>query len=219
MGKDFNVSVPTCRAQIYRTPIFDACATLSKHTGYEIIKTVDAEEYVTDYTDGCLSDFFGEVLPVVQGMFGNNYFLKRDVLRFCSGSLYRRKLCKLCGHRRCSDHEFCSHNVWSIAHNHRMYHGSYVYFLFHPATTQVKIGTSIQPTKRIRSHRSANAGEIQTLGIIEGSGELEKTIHEDLSEWRAAGKTEWFYYTESVAKYIARIISCVKNLDEENKDG
>jgi hypothetical protein len=214
-GKDFNISVPYCTADIGRSPLLDACDTLSKHTGYKIIRLEEAEEYVTDYTDGCLADFFGEVLPVVRGNFGNNYFLKREVLEFCSNSIFRRKLCKVCGHRKCSDKRFCSDNKWDFESTYREYKGSYVYFLFHPATTLVKIGTSRDPSKRIKSHRSSNAGEIQTLGIVHGSDRLEKSIHQELEQWRAAGKKEWFYYTESVARYISRTISCVENLQKD----
>lgn len=217
LGKDFNISVPTCTADICRSPLLDACDALSRHTGYKIIRQEEAERYVTDYTDGCIADFFGEVLPVVRGTFGNNYYLKREILEFCSKSIFRRKLCKVCGHRQCSDSGFCSESKLDAESTHREYKGSYVYFLFHPATTLVKIGTSVDPTKRIKSHRSANAGEIQTLGIIHGSGYLERAIHQELDQWRAAGKREWFYYTESVAKYISRTISCVKNLNKEIK--
>jgi len=219
-GKDFNISVPYCTADIQRSPLLSACETLSGHTGYKIIRSEEAEKYVTDYTDGFLSDFFEEVLPVVRGNFGNNYYLKREVLKFCSHSIFRRELCKVCGHRKCSDRRFCSDNERDFGSIYRDYRGSgsYVYFLFHPATTLVKIGTSVDPTKRIKSHRSANAGEIQTLGIVHGSDRLEKSIHEELEQWRAAGKKEWFYYTEDVAKYISRTISCLKNLNEENEN-
>ena len=214
-GKDFNISVPYCTADIGKSPRLDACDALSKHTGYNIIRSAVAEEYVKEYTNGYVGDFLNEVSPVVHGTFGNNYYLKRDVLEFCSGSIFRRELCKICGYRQCENSQFCDENRSDIDRIYRAYKGSYVYFLFHPATTLVKVGTSLDPTKRIKSHKSANAGEIQILGIIRGSESLERSIHHELEQWRAAGKKEWFYYTESVAKYISRTISCVENLQKD----
>jgi len=212
-SKNFNISVPYCISRVNGTPILDACNALEKHTGYKIIKSSEAEDYVREYTEETVHTFLENVPPVIQGAFGNDYFLKREVMWFCVHHEVSR--CNFCGDRHCQDYS-CKENRWDFERTNQICE-CYVYFLFHPATAQVKIGHSKNPMTRIQSHRSANAGDVKCLGIIEGSVFLEKNIHYDLSPWKASGKAEWFYYTDPVEKYIERMLSCVnhfKNVDK-----
>lgn len=224
-GKNFNIFVPTCTAVIGKQPILDACNCLSEHTGYSIIKSDETKEIVNKYTNETIYDFRQEVSPVINGTFGNDYYLKREVLEFCSKSTKPVYPCSLCGVRHC-DNYFCRNNSWDFSHNSELYsyrthgkevriHGTdiYVYFIYHIGTRQVKIGHSTNPEKRIQTHLSSNSGEMRVLGIIYGSKFLESSIHQDLKTWLAPGKKEWFFYSETVAKYIQRVLDCVKNYE------
>lgn len=213
-GKHYNIFVPACVAHISRSPILSACDFLEETTGYEIIRSVEAERIIKDYSYRTIHNFKQDVPPVIHGAYNNEYYLKREVFEYCLH--YEQKKCEWCAKRHCKNRE-CEELSWDLKNISREYGDSFVYFLLHPANGQVKIGYSREPIKRVKAHRASNAGEIVCLGVIYGSKNLEGYIHDDLQFYRTAGKKEWFYYTENVKKYIDMIIKNVKNYERTDK--
>ena len=238
---NYNVFVPYCVAHNTRSPILAACDKLEQHTGYKILSKNRVESILREYSNEPVGKFLRsphdlEILefendaekyefdlcrPVIHGTFGNDYYLKRNVFKWIlTGAVWGRakKKCDLCGTRDCEDND-CSRMTESLSQQCRETSEGYVYFLLHPATLQLKVGTTVNPKKRIQTHRSANSGEIKVIGIVKGSPALENSIHYDLRSMnvRIPGKKEWFFYTEQVKEYTDRLISCIENYKEVDK--
>jgi hypothetical protein len=213
-GQHYNVLVPDCVAHISQSPISAAAKAVEEKTGYIIINLSETKNIVKKNSNATLGDFDSTVPPIIPAAFGNNYYLQREVFEFCIWN--SSKKCKWCNKRHCGDWN-CEREIWDLKDVSNRYGESFVYFLYHAAVGQVKIGYSDQPEKRIQAHRASNAGEIQCLGVVYGSKRLEGNIHDELKIWRTSGKREWFYYTDHVEKYINIILSCVKNYDTGNK--
>lgn len=69
----------------------------------------------------------------------------------------------------------------------------------------VKIGFSDNVTKRISQIQTANPKDLSVELIIDGDYAFEQKIHNDLKEFSVKG--EWFYYSDSVKKYIDKLKS------------
>ena len=221
-GADYNIFVPHCVAADSGRPIREACERLERQIGYEIIDTDEVKQLVHKYSHTPVGAFFygddedeprRERKPIVRGRFGNNYYLKREVLEWVVAYSKVKEKCH-CGVRNCKDTD-CRAVTQDLQFAESLFNEGYVYFLLHAATLQLKVGTTIKPKQRIQAHKSANSGEIRTIGVVKGSRELEGNIHQDLTElgFLVPGKKEWFFYSQPVAEYVDRLVMCIENYE------
>ena len=87
---------------------------------------------------------------------------------------------------------------------------SYVYFI-QSREGPIKIGYSTDPKRRIASIDSANHSDLEVIGIVRGTEELEAQIHADLSRYRKCG--EWFEPTSGLLEYIQNILGELGSVD------
>lgn len=218
---DYNIFVPHCVARWGR-PIREACDRLERQTGYKIIDADEVKYLINEYSYTPVARFLycddedgprTERKPIIRGRFGNNYYLKREVLEWVVTHSEVKQKCH-CGVRNCRDAD-CEAVTKDLEFAKRLFDEGYVYFLLHTATLQLKIGTTVKPKKRIQAHKSANAGELKTIGVIKGSRELEGNIHQELTElgFLVPGKREWFFYSQPVAEYVDRLVTCIENYE------
>lgn len=68
----------------------------------------------------------------------------------------------------------------------------------------IKIGTSINPAKRIKSLQGGNSQQLNIIMAFEGGRSLENKIHKDLSEHRDRSREggEFFCRNDAVFKYL-----------------
>jgi hypothetical protein len=64
-----------------------------------------------------------------------------------------------------------------------------VYFVINKQMTRLKIGTSINPAKRLRSIQTGNADSLVIYGTILGDRHFEKQLHDEFAQHRLNG--EW----------------------------
>jgi hypothetical protein len=69
-----------------------------------------------------------------------------------------------------------------------------VYFVINEQMTRLKIGTSINPAKRLRSIQTGNADSLVIYGTILGDRHFEKQLHDEFAQHRLNG--EWFVFAE-----------------------
>ncbi len=66
----------------------------------------------------------------------------------------------------------------------------YVYFIQEKTTLSIKIGSSVKPTNRLKSLKTANPNGLDLIGIIPGDADVEREFHKRFAEHRLEG--EWF---------------------------
>ena len=107
---DYNIFVPHCVARWGR-PIREACDRLERQTGYEIIDAGEVEYLINEYSYTPVARFLycgdedgprTERKPIIRGRFGNNYYLKREVLEWVVTHSEVKQKCH-CGVRNCRD--------------------------------------------------------------------------------------------------------------------
>jgi hypothetical protein len=69
-----------------------------------------------------------------------------------------------------------------------------VYFVINEQMTRLKIGTSVNPEKRLRSIQTGNADTLVIYGTVLGDRHFEKQLHNELRKHRISG--EWFSFPE-----------------------
>ena len=77
-----------------------------------------------------------------------------------------------------------------------------------------KIGSSLDPSKRLNNLQSANPNKLELVSIIEGDKKLEFELHEKFSKDRLNG--EWFNYTKEIKEYFGEIYQ-IKMFDNFTK--
>lgn len=196
-----NVLVRVCTQVYGRRPIGDAIDVLSEFTGMRFIDKEEALTLVRQISSSIPGEVIGRAETVACGGFGRAYYMKRDILRLCAEGAYVK--CEICGVRNCRDidHRRVVDDIFTLE---RCGAGQ-VYFLLHEPTQYVKVGFSTQPTKRLSGHAAAIPGKLTVLGVFPGGRYLERSIHEDLSDWLVPGHQEWFFYCPAVRDYLSRI--------------
>lgn len=69
-----------------------------------------------------------------------------------------------------------------------------VYFVINEQMTRLKIGTSVDPTKRLRAIQTGNADALVIYGTVLGDRHFEKQLHREFAEHRLNG--EWFVFAD-----------------------
>ncbi|MFF6903309.1 GIY-YIG nuclease family protein [Streptomyces hydrogenans] len=67
---------------------------------------------------------------------------------------------------------------------------SFVYVIGPPGSTRVKIGTSVNPDKRLKELQTGNPDRLEVLWSTPGGRELETALHQAFAAYRTEG--EWF---------------------------
>ena len=91
---------------------------------------------------------------------------------------------------------------------------SYIYFIQELASRHIKIGCTINPSRRIRSLYLTIPGNIQVLGIFPGSVYLEKDLHFRFRELRVKG--EWFKESDKIYNEILKFKNLIKRREESS---
>lgn len=91
----------------------------------------------------------------------------------------------------------------------------YVYFVHAKKTGLIKIGTSIQPSKRIAALKNGSPDHLRLIAIMPGGRTTEALIHERFENCRKRG--EWFEATADLISYILEnaetVIEAVEIMD------
>lgn len=69
-----------------------------------------------------------------------------------------------------------------------------VYFVIDENMKRLKVGTSVNPAKRLRSIQTGNADKLVIYGTVQGDRHFEKQLHGEFAEHRLNG--EWFVFSE-----------------------
>jgi len=69
-----------------------------------------------------------------------------------------------------------------------------VYFVINEQMTRLKVGTSTNPAKRLRSIQTGNADTLVIYGTVLGDRHFEKQLHKEFTEHRLTG--EWFVFAD-----------------------
>lgn len=78
-----------------------------------------------------------------------------------------------------------------------------IYFIQVENNGPIKIGTAVDPKKRLNTLQIGNHKKLNLITAIPGKSGLESKIHRDLKEFRRDG--EWFNPTTEVLDYIQNI--------------
>jgi len=89
-----------------------------------------------------------------------------------------------------------------------------VYFILNRRAKAFKIGISQDPKRRMRGLQSANADELEMLGVMDGGIEKEDSIHTML--WKYWIRGEWFKWCPETAYYLQGLGLDVKRPPIEN---
>ena len=107
----------------------------------------------------------------------------------------------------------------------------FVYFIAEPDPGYVKIGTAVDPVKRLRELQTGNPRRLRIERVIYGNAEHERVLHAYFRGWMAEGKrqattfkpthakdTEWFApeARERLLEAADRIWDCQCDLGSEN---
>jgi len=68
----------------------------------------------------------------------------------------------------------------------------HLYFIQEQGTGHIKIGRSVNPSRRLRALQTGNGKKLKLVAVFKGKGDSELFLHEYLKEWRLKG--EWFSY-------------------------
>ena len=74
----------------------------------------------------------------------------------------------------------------------------HTYFIHSPKLEAVKIGRSVQPSRRLKALKGGNPDELQILGTVDGDREGE--FHQRFAEYRTKG--EWFSIGPKLADFL-----------------
>ena len=78
-----------------------------------------------------------------------------------------------------------------------------IYFLSAKTSDgRIKVGYTEDFSKRLSQIERANACRIDVIGVIAGTEEQEKELHEEIEEFR--NHHEWYYDTPELREWIAR---------------
>ena len=78
-----------------------------------------------------------------------------------------------------------------------------IYFIQVENNGPIKIGTAVDPEKRLNNLQIGNHKKLNLIAVIPGKSGLESKIHRDLKGFRRDG--EWFNPTTEVLDYIRNI--------------
>jgi hypothetical protein len=80
----------------------------------------------------------------------------------------------------------------------------YVYFIQDVSTRAVKIGSSLDPPRRLKAFRTAWLHDLEMLGCMPEplGGSLERTLHRKFKHLRLRG--EWYAWAPDLEAYIAQ---------------
>lgn len=67
-----------------------------------------------------------------------------------------------------------------------------VYIILNKNTSQIKIGKSKNPNKRVKQLQTGSAGRLKLIAYWDCKDYFEKRIHRALSLWRSRYDGEWF---------------------------
>lgn len=79
-----------------------------------------------------------------------------------------------------------------------------IYVIEEGLNGQIKIGTSSNPTKRLKSLQGGNSKRLKIIMAFEGGRSLENKIHKDLLKHRDSNRKdgEWFDRNDAVFSYL-----------------
>ena len=77
---------------------------------------------------------------------------------------------------------------------------SYVYFLLDKSNGAVKIGTTTNPNKRLKTIQCGHSQPLEILKVVEGGYELEAELHKKFVDYKILG--EWFKVHKNLTSYI-----------------
>ncbi len=96
---------------------------------------------------------------------------------------------------------------------------SVVYFLLDPTSKAIKIGNSnlMGLSKRLGTLQTASSSTLSLLGVVWGSMDQERSLHEHFKEYHIRG--EWFHCTDEILSYIRENwdFTIQEYLDEQTK--
>jgi hypothetical protein len=69
-----------------------------------------------------------------------------------------------------------------------------VYFVIDENMKRLKVGTSVNPKKRLRSIQTGNADRLVIYGTVQGDRHFEKQLHNEFAQHRLNG--EWFVFAD-----------------------
>ena len=88
---------------------------------------------------------------------------------------------------------------------------TYVYLVVNQAGTQVKIGLSTRPERRVRTLSTGNAAPLHLLCYVVGGRSLEKALHNKFKQHRI--RNEWYAYCSEITDEFSRLSGAPKGLD------
>lgn len=79
-----------------------------------------------------------------------------------------------------------------------------IYFLRRPEGGPIKIGSTINLTKRLENHRSVMGSDFVVLGVMPGNTKEEKSLHRQFWELKVRSDTqlEWFEPRQALLDFI-----------------
>lgn len=81
---------------------------------------------------------------------------------------------------------------------------SRVYFLRGVDTGRIKIGTAMEPAKRLASLQTGCSERLEIVATVAGDASLERRLHERFKQSRMHG--EWFHPTTELVAFIDGIV-------------
>lgn len=91
---------------------------------------------------------------------------------------------------------------------------SVVYFLKAERSGLIKIGTTEDFERRLSSLRAGCPEQLDVLGTVPGSYNLEQSLHRKFHHLRLRSNSEWFRSDEEIEKYISEVLELFRNSPE-----
>ena len=88
---------------------------------------------------------------------------------------------------------------------------TYVYLVVNQAGTQVKIGLSSSPQRRVRTLSTGNADPLHLLYYVVGGRSLEKALHSKFKQHHI--RNEWYACCSEIKDEFSRLSATSKGLD------
>ena len=80
-----------------------------------------------------------------------------------------------------------------------------IYVLEEGINGPIKIGTAVNPKKRLQSLQGGNSKQLNMIMTFEGGSALENQIHKDLAKYKIRDEGEWFYRVDEVFSYLKNL--------------
>ncbi|MFW8602511.1 GIY-YIG nuclease family protein [Desulfobacterota bacterium M19] len=80
-----------------------------------------------------------------------------------------------------------------------------IYVIEEGTNGPLKIGTTVDIEKRIKTLQAGNSKQLNVIMTFEGGPSLENKIHKALDKHRVPGTKEWFYRVDEVFSYIQKL--------------